>query len=430
MEQILGSKSFIMAVMLGVGLLFSAFLHVRRMRGLRCKKLPEPLKEHYPPAALVMALKGLDPGLRENLLAVLSQDHPDLQFVFAFESADDPAFSFVKELLQEVRMTKPELRASMVVAEISLQCSQKIANQLAALKHLSSVEQKGETVETFLFVDADIRPTKDFVRYLVHPLNELETGVTTGYRWYYPDPVSFSGLLCSTWNAGAFQAIVDPFLSFAWGGAMAIRREIFEQSGVEQSWQNSVSDDLSLTRMIRKNGLKIRFVPECVPITYEAPSLAETLEFTSRQMLIARIYHPALWWVASITHSLIIGFLAYGSVHLALWLASGDEVWLSGMGALALLPFFLIFVGGLIRGAADWLPEVASLVQKRCWLHVLMSPFASLLSVYSSIRNLMTRKICWRGIQYELVSPEKTIVKRPEVGTQCHTGEENTPHKG
>ncbi len=412
MGELVGSHPFVMALVFGGGMLIAAYLHICRMEGLRCSKLLEPTKANYPRAALILPLKGIDPGLRENLMAVLSQDHPDLQFIFTFESADDPAFAVVEELLRELGAARPELHLQMVVAGISLQRSQKITNQLAALAQIEG------RVEHLVFLDSDTRPNKKFVRHLVAPLTDEAVGATTGYRWYHPDKAAFSGMLCSTWNAGAFQAIVDPLLSFAWGGAMAISRDNFTRSGVEQAWQHSITDDLSLTRAIKKFGLKIRFVPECVPVTYEQPGFADTLEFTSRQMLIARIYHPAVWWVASILHPLIIGFIFYGIVHLGLWVWSGQTEWLKGVGALALLPFFLASTYWLVVSGRDWMPEIAPVVYQRRWLYVLMAPFASLLSCHNTVKNLLTRKIRWRGIDYELVSSHKTIVRRPENVTQ------------
>ncbi len=412
MEEVFGSHSFVMAFVFGGGMLIAAYLHLCRMEGLRCSKLLAATKTNYPPAAVILPLKGIDPGLRENLMSVLSQDHPDLQFVFAFESADDPAYAVVEELVREAEDVHPGLSLQMVVAGISQQCSQKITNQLAALAQIE------DRVEHLVFLDSDARPNEKFVRHLVAPLSDETIGATTGYRWYHPDKAGFSGMLCSTWNAGAFQAIVDPLLSFAWGGAMAISRDSFNKSGVEQAWQNSVTDDLSLTRAIKQYGLKIRFVPECVPITYEQPRFFETLEFTSRQMLIARIYHPAVWWVASIIHPLIIGFIFYGTVHLGLWLWSGQSEWLTGVGALALLPFFLASTYWLVVSGRDWMPEIAPVIYQRRWFYVLMAPFASLLSCHNTVRNLLTRKISWRGIDYELVSSQKTVVTRPENVTQ------------
>ena len=56
--------------------------------------------------------------------------------------------------------------------------------------------------------------------------------------------------------------MANPDYAFAWGGAMACRREVFERAHVADSWQRSADDDLALTTAIKNLGLRIHFVPQ------------------------------------------------------------------------------------------------------------------------------------------------------------------------
>jgi len=337
------------------------------------------------------------------------KDHPDLEFLFSVESRDDPAYSFVENTLAEVRKRQPDLEARLIVAGISFERAQNITNQLAAIDGVRS------NIVHLVFLDSDARPDRKYVRYLVNPLRDSRVGATTGYRWYHPARPSFSGMLCSVWNAGALPTVVHPSMNFVWGGAMAISLETFVRAEVRRAWGHVVSNDLALTQAVKRQGLEVRYIPECISITYESPSLADTLEFTSRQMLMMRVYHPCVWWVNSIVHLVFVGLISWGFVSLMLLISTGSEVYLSGVGGLALLPFFFAAAYRMLEACHPWMPEISRSIYERRWYYVLLAPVASFLSTHNSIRNLLTRKILWRGIQYELISPEQIIVTRPDA---------------
>ncbi len=407
MDLVFAPISFWLALAFGIVMLVTAFLHTHRLEKLRCHKL-SPISKDMASASVIMALKGIEPSLKANLDTIFSQDHPNLEFIFCVESEQDPAYLFVEQALAEVARHQPKPKAQLVVAGIGLERSQKITNLMAGL------ELASENSEYLVFLDSDIHLDKQYVRHLLEPLKDPSIGATTGYRWCQPDRPTFGGMLCSTWNAGVFLAIADPVLSFTWGGTMAITRETFTRAKVLEAWQSTVSDDLSLTRAVKHLGLTIRYVPECVPITYETLTLGEALEFTSRQMLLARVYHPLVWWTNAVIHPAIVGTLLYGFFNLAAWLMSGKESYLAGAGGLVLLPFLYASTYWLIIKGAKWMPEISQSVLERRWYYVLMAPIASLLTTCNSVKNLLTRKMVWRNIEYELISPERVIVTRRE----------------
>jgi len=102
--------------------------------------------------------------------------------------------------------------------------------------------------------------------------------------------------------------------NFCWGGGTAIRRTIFEQSGVLDEWKNSVSDDYSLTRTLERNNRSIVFLPECLTLSYVETDFRGLLEFTNRQILITRVYADRVWASAAATHFLYCLTLAFGTL--------------------------------------------------------------------------------------------------------------------
>ena len=60
-------------------------------------------------------------------------------------------------------------------------------------------------------------------------------------------------------------------------------------------WAGTLSDDFAVTRVMKENGLAIRFVPQALVASVHDCSFREMLEFTTRQMKITRVYAPDLW---------------------------------------------------------------------------------------------------------------------------------------
>ena len=142
--------------------------------------------------------------------------------------------------------------------------------------------------------------------------------VSTGYRWYAAESGSLPALLRSTWNASVVTALGDHGRNFAWGGSMALRREVFDRIGVREAWEGALSDDYAVTRAAQRSGKRIAFVPECLIPSYGDCTWHELLEFTTRQILIARVYDASTWRMALVTQSIFnIGVLGRTSAAVA-----------------------------------------------------------------------------------------------------------------
>src|SRR5438874_6726794 len=133
-------------------------------------------------------------------------------------------------------------------------------------------------------------------------------------RWLIPNSGSLPAVLLAAWNAPIVTMLGEKAKNFCWGGGTAIRRAVFEQSGVLDEWKNSVSDDYSLTRALERTGQPILFIPECLTLSYVETDFEGLLEFTNRQILITRVYAEKVWAAAAVTHLLYCMTLLLGVI--------------------------------------------------------------------------------------------------------------------
>lgn len=386
-----------------------ALLVAGRLARYVWRMLSTPRERYVPKTAVIVPCKGLDSDFEENIIAYLAQDYRHYELIFVTESEDDPAHLALKRILHESNRS-----AWLITAGEARNRGQKVHNLCAALDTFEAVDRN---TEVLVFADADARPEAHWLSELVAPLSDPRVGATTGFRWYLPIKTRlrqgrFGRYFLSAWNAAALNLLGERS-SFAWGGAMAMNRDTFEALRIKPQWEaGAVSDDYIVTKAVQKAHLRIKFVPQCLMLSEARLSWRELLEFTTRQMTITRVYAPRVWWLAAITHAFF---------NVTFW--GGLAMLVIGRSGLTTIMPLLIgsFCLGLMTGATRWflasqlLPEeVRSQVKKGWWAYWLLHPLVSLLYLYNVIASARTRRIVWRGIGYEMVSPRETFIwQRP-----------------
>jgi cellulose synthase/poly-beta-1,6-N-acetylglucosamine synthase-like glycosyltransferase len=379
----------------------SQIISFRRLYIYVEKALAQTNPNWCPKAAIILPCKGLDPGFADNVARLLDQDYKNFEVVFATATDDDPAYP----VLQELSLKSKDISVKVVVSGINPERAQKLNNQLEALKHIS------DDVEVLVFVDSDMMARPDFLRQLVSPLKDLSVGTTTGYRFYVPERGDWPSLVRALWNRMTAWEMAHPDYAFAWGGAMAIRKSTFDQAEVSRHWQKACDDDLSLTTAIKKLGLSVCFVPQCLVASEGDASLAEIVEWTNRQLILTKVYYPHLWKRAIQKATVMVVWLItiLTSVFGGLLLAKADWLWASAIGAL-ILPIEFWF---LIRAQKLWqkvLPDQRQFLDRSFWQFSLALPVAHIVLPWMTLYSLLTNRISWRGITYELRSPSETII--------------------
>ena len=347
----------------------------------RAKYTRQRLCEHnekLPPASVIVPVKGYDEGLRENLAALAALDYPDYELVVVARSAGDIPPGVLP-------------RRSKVVLAHAEQAgtSEKVLN-LAAAVHATRKRS-----EIFAFADSDGRVTARWLRALVAPLYEVGVGATTGYRWFTPRRPGWA-LLRGVWDAVAAGMLGPGDNPFAWGGAMAMRKQTFFQARVPEYWKSAISDDYALSKAVHAAGLTIAYAPGALVPCVDAISGWRLFTWMRRQMMITRAYNPGNWWPGLIAHILYCGAM----VADVLALAHAHRV-----GAVALV---LQLAPGMIKGglrarhAREALPEYQSWFRRWSWVHVAMVPIATWMWLVALGSSAFGHTIQWRGYRYEL----------------------------
>jgi ceramide glucosyltransferase len=354
---------------------------------------------YAPRVAVLCPCKGIEPGLERNLVSLTEFDRQNYEIFFILASGSDPARSIVERIAASSRV-----KARVIIAGSPSNSGEKVNNLRVA------VEQLPPEFEVLVFADSDGRPGKTWLHHLVAPLGDAGIGATTTMRWLIPNRSNLPTALLAAWNAPVVTMLSEKGKNFCWGGGTAIRRSFFEQSGVMDEWRNSVSDDYSLTRALERNNRSILFIPECLTLSYVETDFRGLLEFTNRQILITRVYAQKVWGPAAATHLLYCLTLVLGVILILSDIFEQRPAFHIVM--LTFLPVLLSSIRGSIRliGVTEALPAGRSQIMGQAWIYILLTVFVPFLYLANFVNSFITRKIRWRGMAYELISPEQTRI--------------------
>ncbi|MGB7232167.1 MAG: glycosyltransferase family 2 protein, partial [Candidatus Acidiferrum sp.] len=354
---------------------------------------------YSPKVAVLCPCKGIEPALERNLVSLTEFDYQNYEIFFLIASANDPAYSILKRVAGSSRA-----KAHVIITEKPDGCGEKVNNLRLGLLQVAS------EFDVLVFVDSDGRPGKNWLHRMVAPLADSRIGATTTMRWLIPNKTNLPTALLAAWNAPIVTMLSEKGKNFCWGGGTAIRRSVFDQSGVAEAWRHSVSDDYSMTRALELAARPIVFLPECFVPSFVEADFTGLMEFTNRQVLITRVYSDKMWGIAAGTHLLYCVTLVFGALlTLSAFLASLAAL---PFAALTFLPILLSMIRGALRaaGVSEALPAYKSQIAGQAWIYILLTVFIPFLYVANFLSSVITRKTRWRGITYELISPEQTRI--------------------
>jgi len=354
---------------------------------------------YSPKVAVLCPCKGIEPALERNLVSLTEFEYQNYEIFFLIASASDPAYSIVKRVASSSRA-----KAQVVITDKPDGCGEKVNNLRLGVLQLP------EDFEVLVFVDSDGRPGKTWLHRMVAPLTDSRIGATTTMRWLIPNKGNFATAVLAAWNAPLATMLSEKGKNFCWGGGTAIRRSVFDQAGVAEEWLHSVSDDYSMTRALERADRPIVFLPECLVPSFVETDFTGLMEFTNRQILITRVYAQKMWGISAGIHLLYSVTLVLGIVlSLGDFLATRPAFHLA---TLTFLPVLLAMIRGALRaaGVSEVLALYRSQIAGQAWIYVVLPVFLSYFYLVNFIVSVFTRKIRWRGVTYELISPNQTRV--------------------
>jgi ceramide glucosyltransferase len=354
---------------------------------------------HAPRVAVLCPCKGVEPGLERNLVSLTEFNHQNYEVFFIVASASDPAVPILNRVISSSRP-----KAHLIVAGQPQNCGEKVNNLSVA------VEELPEEFEVLVFADSDGRPGRSWLQRLTAPLDDDRIGATTTMRWMIANRGNLATALLAAWNAPIVTMLSEKGRNFCWGGGTAIRRTVFEGIGVLDEWRTSVSDDYSITNALQRAGRSIFFVPECLTVSFVETDFKGLLEFSNRQILITRVYAQKIWRAAAATH-----LLYCVTVVLGLGLMIGDLIGerpALHIAALLILIFLLSAIRASLRVIAvtEILPASKAQIMNQAWVNIALPAAIPFLYLTNFTHSLLTRKIRWRNIHYELISANQTRI--------------------
>jgi ceramide glucosyltransferase len=355
---------------------------------------------------LVVPCKGLDEGFEENICSLFRQDYDDYSIWFVVQEETDPAYRQLLALKKKMEHASKAREIRVLVAGLTAGCSQKVHNQLHACRRMT------DDVVIMAFADSDLCAKPDWLGHLVHPLRKKGHFVaSSGYRWFVPTKVNLATLALVSMNSKVVQGMGPYGFNHTWGGSMAIRREVFKELRIDEVWAKSITDDLSLSRVVKEAGYEVAFVPGCIVPSYVSMGWAELLEFSRRQFVITKVTTPKLWVVGliSVTFS-VVGL--WGGAALAIYAKmTGYAYW----GIYAAVP--VVFLLG--HPVKAWLRQKTAAIviddqseglkaasRADMLLSWLWPPLLLGIILASAVCNTIT----WRGIRYKVRGPMDVVV--------------------
>jgi ceramide glucosyltransferase len=393
----------ILQIAVGLYSLWAGFEWFRMVR----RRMGSHAGFYAPVTAVICPCKGNELGLEDNLAAITRFDYPSYEIYFSLATSLDPALKVIERV--KAASKRP---VHIVIAGPPEECGEKVYNLRRAVESLPA-----DKFEVIVFTDSDVRLNRGWLTKLVAPLQDARIGATTAYRWMIPSRSigqgGFASAMASAWNAAVATMLGKEKDNFCWGGGTAIRRRTFDDAQVLEFWNGAVSDDFALTNALNQAGKPIVFCPECLAATPHPWTGTELLEFTTRQIVITRVYSPRRWVLGMISHLAYSLTLIYAFIVIVVAMIGGDP-W-GQLALLALTVPLLAAMKGAMRTIAvnELLPEWKAKLAEWGWAWMALAPIVPFLFSWNFILSLLTKKIRWRGVRYELVSVNETrILKR------------------
>jgi hypothetical protein len=136
------------------------------------------------------------------------------------------------------------------------------------------------------------------------------------------------------------------------------------------------------------------------------------LDFTNRQILITRIYSPRRWKLGAIAHISYALTVLFG-FYVVLYSMVDVDPWGNLLLLTLAIPLLAAMKGALRTIAVtEAIPEWRSAQSSWSWIWTVLAPIVPFLFTYNFLMSLVSRRILWRGIRYELISPNSTKIIR------------------
>ena len=369
-QESIGSALALIAFV-AAGFTMAASLQLARVSKSRSKARPR----RAVPVTLLKPLYLGEPGLEENLRSFFQQDYDaPIQIVFGVTSHNDSAL----EVVESLRRDFPEVAIGVVAEPVLAAANPKMANLINMVAHAKH--------ELLIMSDSDIRVPADYVRRIVHAMEEpgvgavslLYSGTPVGNLWSKLAAMNIDCHFLPNARLGIALGLARP----CFGSTIAFRRQTLAEIGGFERLSNVLADDYELGRAIRRRGYQIS-IPDSIVVEHVCSQasasqlLRQELRWAKTNFILARMGHA--------------GSLVTYPLPLALF-------------AMLFLGFTTASVAALCAALASRLFLVFN-SQRRLGhgkgYYVWLLPLRDALSFFVYLASFFGRTVEWRGRRFE-----------------------------
>lgn len=346
-------------------------------RFFRASRRPTGRNDRFtPPVSNLKPVRGLDPEAYQNFASYCRQDYPEYELIFCAGSPQDPAVPVIEKLIADF----PDRRIRLVFSDGHTAVNDKVAK----LRRLVD-EAK---YEVLVINDADVRVEPDYLRTVVAPLEDPNTGAVT-CLYLSTDETNFVerlqtiGML-SDFYPGLLVAWKLDGVKFALGQTIVTTRTKIRNFGGYQSLENKPADDLLVGRLVAEQGCEVVLLPYAVNTVADFESLRGFLDKRARWMTVMRHMRP--WG------------------HLGLVFTFGLPWALTALAVRPTAAVAAAYLGGycLFRCAMTWQIGERGLKQPGLWKKMPLIPLWDATAFAIWLASFFRKSILWRGVRYQI----------------------------
>lgn len=202
-----------------------------------------------PPVSVLKPLHGTEPQLERNLESFFQQDYPAFEILFALDTDDDTALPVVRALCEKYPRVPSRI---MITGEPPWPNPPAYAfSRMAAEAHH----------DLLITSDSDVEVERDYLRAVVPPLLDSETGMltcvyrglNTGTFWSLLDAIGMSVEM----TAGVMAANLLEGMKFGLGPTIAVRRDALDAIGGYSVLGDYFSNDFVIGNLIAARGYTV-----------------------------------------------------------------------------------------------------------------------------------------------------------------------------
>ncbi|HEV8248133.1 MAG TPA: ceramide glucosyltransferase, partial [Polyangiaceae bacterium] len=231
-----------------------------------------------PSISVLKPVKGLEPGLYQNLAALARQDYPNFELLIGAEDLRDPALGVARKLQRDF----PEVRISVLSGARELGYNPKVSN-------LNTLSECAEH-DWILISDSSVRPDPQYLRAMAAELSDPKVGlvssVLVGFGGRGPGAVLDNLLLNTLATRAICTADVLVSHSCVVGKSMLFRLSELRRLGGFAQVKDVLAEDYVLGRMFQKAGFRVALSGHCLPTQSSQRTL---VDFCARHLRWAQM---------------------------------------------------------------------------------------------------------------------------------------------